>query len=121
MDDAQIIAEVRQGKTAAFNELVLKYQDRLLNAVVYISGGREEADASTRFQDSVLVQNKIAVLAVLFFVTGFLGLPLLWLSPLFSNAERWIWATINTIYTCTLVWIVFKICMWSWTQISSSF
>lgn len=44
MDDAQIIAEVRQGKTAAFNELVLKYQDRLLNAVVYISGGREEAE-----------------------------------------------------------------------------
>ena len=75
----------------------------------------------TRFQDSVLVQSKLAVLAVLFFVTGFLGLPLLWLSPRFSNVERWIWAILNTIYTCTLIWIVFKICMWSWAQISSGF
>lgn len=76
---------------------------------------------STQFRDSVLVQNKFAVLAVLFFVTGFLGLPLLWLCPRFSNAERWIWAIINTIYTCALIWIVIRICMWSWAQISSTF
>ncbi len=44
VDDAQLIAEVRAGKTDAFNHLVLKYQDRLLNAVAYISGGREEAE-----------------------------------------------------------------------------
>jgi hypothetical protein len=77
--------------------------------------------ARNRFQDSVLVQNKVAVLAVLFFVTGFLGLPLLWLSPRFSKVERWMWAILNTIYTCTLIWIVFKICVWSWTRISSGF
>lgn len=44
MDDAQLIAAVRSGNTAAFGELVRKYQDRLLNAVVYIAGGREEAE-----------------------------------------------------------------------------
>lgn len=79
------------------------------------------APKSTRFQDSVLVQNKLAVLSVLFFVTGFLGLPLLWLSPRFSNLERWVWAIVNTVYTCALIWIVFKICMWSWAQISAGF
>ena len=43
-DDAQIIADVRGGNSAAFGELVLKYQDRLLNAVAYISGSRDEAE-----------------------------------------------------------------------------
>lgn len=80
-----------------------------------------KSPANSRFQDSALVQNKLAVLAILFFVTGFLGLPLLWLSPRFSNVERWVWAILNSIYTCALIWIVFKICMWSWAQISSSF
>ncbi len=74
-----------------------------------------------RFQDAALVQNKFAVLAVLFFVTGFLGLPLLWICRNFSNTERWIWAVLNTLYTCTLIWIVAKICMWSWNQISQAF
>lgn len=44
VDDADIIAEVRGGNTAAFSELVLKYQDRLLNAVTYISGSRDAAE-----------------------------------------------------------------------------
>jgi len=74
-----------------------------------------------RFKDSAVVQSKLAVLAVLFFVTGFLGLPLLWLCKNFSTAERWFWAIANTIYTCALIWIVFKICMWSWNRISQSF
>jgi RNA polymerase sigma-70 factor (ECF subfamily) len=44
VDDADIIASVRGGNTAAFSELVLKYQDRLLNAVTYISGSRDAAE-----------------------------------------------------------------------------
>ena len=32
-----------------------------------------------------LIQNKLAVLACLFFVTGFLGLPLLWMNRRFST------------------------------------
>jgi len=76
---------------------------------------------SGRFQDSALVQNKLAVLAVMFLVTGFLGLPLLWLCKKFSNAERWTWAVINTIYTCALIWVVVQVCLWSWGRISASF
>ena len=81
----------------------------------------ERTRKPVRFQDSALAQNKLAVLAILFFVTGFLGLPLLWICKKFSNAERWIWAVVNTVYTCTLIWIVIKICMWSWNQISQAF
>ena len=81
---------------------------------------RIAAAPKVAFRDSELVQSKLAVLAMLFFVTGFLGLPLLWLCRRFSPAERWIWAIINTVYTCVLIWIVYKICMWSWNQISQT-
>ncbi len=40
---------------------------------------RVQTPPRVRFRDSELVQNKFAVLGILFFVTGFLGLPLLWL------------------------------------------
>lgn len=82
---------------------------------------RVQTPQRVRFRDSELVQNKFAVLGMLFFVTGFLGLPLLWLCRGFSNAERWFWAITNTIYTSVLIWIVYRICLWSWNQISPIF
>lgn len=42
-DDAQLIAETLQGRSAAFGQLVRKYQDRLYNTVVRVIGGRDEA------------------------------------------------------------------------------
>jgi RNA polymerase sigma-70 factor, ECF subfamily len=42
-DDAQLIAETLAGQTAAFGTLVLKYQDRLFNTIVYLSGNVEDA------------------------------------------------------------------------------
>ncbi len=42
-DDAELIAQTLAGETAAFGKLVLKYQDRLFNTVVYVAGSREDA------------------------------------------------------------------------------
>lgn len=42
-DDAQLIAETLAGKTKAFGQLVLKYQDRLYNTVVHVVGSIEDA------------------------------------------------------------------------------
>ena len=42
-DDAQLIDETLAGHSAAFGELVLKYQDRLYNTVVHVAGGAEDA------------------------------------------------------------------------------
>jgi len=42
-DDAQLIAEALAGKSAAFGQLVQKYQDRLYNTVVHVVGGAEDA------------------------------------------------------------------------------
>lgn len=42
-DDAQLIAETLSGKSAAFGQLVQKYQDRLYNTLVYVVGNAEDA------------------------------------------------------------------------------
>ncbi len=47
--------------------------------------------------------NRPLIFAMLFGVTGALGLPLLWYSPAFSRREKWIWSIINCIYTAALI------------------
>lgn len=42
-DDAELIAEALAGKSAAFGQLVQKYQDRLYNTVVHVVGSTEDA------------------------------------------------------------------------------
>jgi RNA polymerase sigma-70 factor, ECF subfamily len=42
--DEQLIAATRQGDSAAFGQLVRKYQDRLLTALFQVSGSRDEAE-----------------------------------------------------------------------------
>ncbi len=43
------------------------------------------------------------IFALLFGVTGVLGLPILWYSPAFSVKEKWLWSIINTLYTLGLL------------------
>ncbi len=42
-DDAQLISQAIAGQTAAFGQLVQKYQDRLYNTVVHVVGNAEDA------------------------------------------------------------------------------
>ena len=42
-DDAQLIDEALAGGSAAFGQLVLKYQDRLYNTIAHVVGSAEEA------------------------------------------------------------------------------
>ena len=65
-----------------------------------------------------LIQNKLAVLACLFFVTGFLGLPLLWMNRRFSTAERFLWSIVVTLYTLALIATVVVIFVWVYRQIT---
>lgn len=60
---------------------------------------------------------KTAVLAILFLVTGCLGVPLLWISKSFSNRERIFWSVVVTLYTAILIGIVVWILAWSLRQI----
>lgn len=56
---------------------------------------------------------RIVILAMLFFVTGFLGLPVLWLSKSFSLTEKLVWSIVNTVYTCALIAGTVAICIWA--------
>ena len=42
-NDTQLIAQTLAGESAAFGQLVLKYQDRLYNTVMHVSGNAEDA------------------------------------------------------------------------------
>ena len=42
-DDAQLIEETLGGRSAAFGQLVTKYQDRLYNTLVHVTGHAEDA------------------------------------------------------------------------------
>jgi RNA polymerase sigma-70 factor, ECF subfamily len=42
-DDAQLIDETLAGRSAAFGQLVTKYQDRLYNTLVHVTGNAEDA------------------------------------------------------------------------------
>ncbi len=63
------------------------------------------------------LDNKWAVLAILFAVTGFLGIPLLWTNKNFTSTERIFWSIIVTIYTLFLIGGAAAICVWSYQQI----
>jgi RNA polymerase sigma-70 factor (ECF subfamily) len=43
-EDAQLIDETLAGNTSAFGQLVKKYQDRLFNTLVHVTGCHEEAE-----------------------------------------------------------------------------
>lgn len=43
-EDAAVLKCVRQGETAAFGQLVKKYQDRLFNAILRMCGNRDDAE-----------------------------------------------------------------------------
>jgi RNA polymerase sigma-70 factor (ECF subfamily) len=43
VDDDQLLDEALAGRSAAFGELVLKYQDRLYNTLVHVVGSAEDA------------------------------------------------------------------------------
>ena len=59
------------------------------------------------------------VLAILFGVTGALGLPLLWMSTKFSLVERIFWSLVVILYTTALVGVTAAIVMWAYGVISS--
>ena len=80
--------------------------------------GHQQADRGatpTPFAD--MMQNRGAVLAVLFLATGALGIPLLWINRKFSDRERLVWAVVVTIYTAILIAAVGWVCLWSYRRI----
>lgn len=64
-----------------------------------------------------LMQSRKFVLMILFFVTGALGLPLLWISAQFSATEKLLWSLANLAYTLALIALCIAICVWAYSRI----
>ena len=76
-----------------------------------------QSSQSEPSSQSSMLQSKMVVLAMLFLVTGFLGIPLLWTSKRFSDAERIFWSISVTIYTLLLLYGAYLVVAWSYRQI----
>ncbi len=78
VDDARLIEASLQGDSAAFGELVCKYQDRLFNTVLHVAGSREEAEdvAQEAFVQAYLKLSSFHGNSA--FYTGSIGLRSTW-------------------------------------------
>lgn len=65
-----------------------------------------------------LIDSRPAMFGMLFGVTGFLGIPFLWMSDSFSRTEKIVWSIVVTIYTLILIGVAVAICWWSYAQIT---
>lgn len=66
-----------------------------------------------------ITQSRALVLSVLFFVTGELGLPLLWSSPSFTTRSKWVWSVVISLYTLMLIVGTITTVWWAYTRILS--
>lgn len=62
------------------------------------------------------IDQPLPVLLLLFFVTGFLGLPVLWISRGFSPTMKVVWSIVVTIYTLILIGCTAAVLWWAWSQ-----
>ena len=69
---------------------------------------------------TTVAESRGMVLAILFGVTGALGIPLLWMSNRFSFAERIFWSIVVIMYTTALVGVTAAIVMWAYRAIMAS-
>jgi len=60
------------------------------------------------------------VLGMLFFVTLFLGLPILWTSRAFSKPLKAVITVAVLIETLLVFWAFYEVMAWSWRQVSES-
>lgn len=80
-----------------------------------IPDGQDDRDGGNRWIDQAWF-----VLGMLFFVTLFLGLPILWTSRAFSRPLKAIITVLVMMETVLVFWAFFEVMAWSWRRISES-
>ena len=81
------------------------------------SSNDKAASNSFTWRDGV--DNPWIVLGLLFFVTGFLGIPLLWMSKGFSTLMKIVLSVVVTVYTFALFGCVGLVLWWAYQQIAN--
>jgi hypothetical protein len=68
-----------------------------------------------------VVDNRWLMVAMLFFVTAALGLPLLWISRAFSTRAKITLTLAVLAWTALVFWVFFLIMAWCWSQLRPVF
>ncbi len=68
-----------------------------------------------------LANNPWLLFSLLFLVTGFLGIPLIFCSTRMTMLQKLILSFVVTVYTLLLIWGTYAIVMWSWSRIAETF
>lgn len=63
------------------------------------------------------LQSRMAVLSILFLVTGAIGIPLLWVSPRFSRGEQVFWTIVVSLYTLSLLAVFGGVLWWFYRRL----
>jgi hypothetical protein len=77
-------------------------------------------DALPRQNWRELVDNTWLMVAMLFFVTAALGLPLLWISRGFSTAWKVILTIAVLAWTVLILWLFWLVMLWCYTRIADA-
>jgi hypothetical protein len=64
-----------------------------------------------------LADNPYAVLALIFLVTGCLGIPVIMICRAFSPRQKVLWIVVSILYTTLLFVLVGIICVWAYGNI----
>ncbi|QDT13690.1 hypothetical protein [Planctomycetes bacterium K23_9] len=78
--------------------------------------GSPSLDNTGKHKSSKL-QSRVAVLSILFLVTGAIGVPLLWVNPNFSRGEQVFWTIVVCLYTLTLLAVFGGIMWWLYRRL----
>jgi hypothetical protein len=79
-----------------------------------------DAPQGRRSPFSEILTSRKTILLLLFCATGFLGLPLLWMSRAFTTTEKIVWSILNTLYTSALIAIAIGVCYWCYRQFQNA-
>ena len=80
----------------------------------HASESREQSRGRSQWEQ--LLSNRKTIFLLLFGVTGFLGLPVLWMSHAFNTGEKVLWTIVNTLYTLALIGLAAGVCYWCYLQ-----
>lgn len=64
-----------------------------------------------------LADNPYAVIALIFCVTGCLGIPLILVSRTFTPAQKALWVVVSLIYTAILFGLVITVWVWTYYRV----
>ncbi|MEQ8786333.1 MAG: hypothetical protein RIC55_08535 [Pirellulaceae bacterium] len=80
----------------------------------------DDRNAAARKRLGKILDNRWAVLSLIFFAMMALGIPLIWKSRAFSPAGKVFWTIAALVYTAVVFWLFYLVMWWTYRSIATS-